>query len=222
MLAVFWAQWRKERRSPLLVLIFLILSIAATFMFGMTTNSKMKIDVFSDNVLTKAEETHWLELLNQGEAYDFKMRDEQPARKAVREGRADVAIKLMSEDYRIIAAIDGPNVGFVDQHVRGVFEKERKLRDIAERSDAQDKFRKEVDRELRHPALTLQTQSLDGRNIVKYDMNLHYLFGFTLFLVIFTISFKVSAVTVEKSTGVWNRVILSPVRKTELYLGHLL
>ncbi len=221
-MAVFWAQWRKERRSPLLVLIFLVLSIAATLLFGLTTNSKMKIDVFRGDGLTKAEEMEWLKLLNQGEAYDFKMRDEQPAREAVREGRADVAIKLMAEDYRIIAAIDGPNVGLVDQHVHGIFEKELQLRAVAERSVDQDKFRKEVVQELQHPALTLQTQSLDGGNIVKYDMDLHYLFGFTLFLVIFTISFKVSAVTVEKSTGVWNRVILSPVRKTELYLGHLL
>jgi ABC-2 type transport system permease protein len=221
MLAVFWVQWRKERRSPILVLIFLILSIAASLLLGMTTNSKMKIDVFRDNGLTKSEETAWLKLLNQGEAYDFKMRDEQPAREAVREGRSDVVVKLMAEDYRIIAAIDGPNVQLVDQYVHSVFEKELQLRAVAELSGDESKFRKDVARELQHPPLTLQTQSLEGSNIIKYDMKVHFLFGFTLFLVIFTIGFKVSAVTVEKSTGVWNRVILSPVRKTELYLGHL-
>jgi ABC-2 type transport system permease protein len=149
------------------------------------------------------------------------MRDEQPAREAVREGRSDVVVKLMAEDYRIIAAIDGPNVQLVDQYVHSVFEKELQLRAVAELSGDESKFRKDVARDLQHPPLTLQTQSLEGSNIIKYDMKVHFLFGFTLFLVIFTIGFKVSAVTVEKSTGVWNRVILSPVRKTELYLGHL-
>jgi ABC-2 type transport system permease protein len=221
MFPVFLAQWMKEKRSPYLVLIFCGISIAATLLFGINTTSKMKIDVFSDEKLTKAAVTAWIDQLNQSEAFKFKLRDERQARLDVREGRADVAVRLLTEDYRIIAAVDSPNVQLVEKHVHRVFEKELLLRSAANRSDDQSKFRQDVNRYLQSPPFTLQTQSSDGRNIVRYDMGLQYLFGFTLFLVIFTIGFKVNAITVEQTSGIWNRMILSPLRKTEIYLGHL-
>ncbi|MBH5316274.1 ABC transporter permease [Paenibacillus sp. GSMTC-2017] len=37
----------------------------------------------------------------------------------------------------------------------------------------------------------------------------------------FTVGFKINAVNEEKVSGVWNRVVLSPVTKTQMYLGHL-
>jgi ABC-2 type transport system permease protein len=52
-------------------------------------------------------------------------------------------------------------------------------------------------------------------------MGLQLMFGFSLFLVMFTIGFKINAINVEKTSGIWNRMILSPVRKTQMYLGHL-
>lgn len=221
MFSVFAAQWMKEKRSPFLVLIFLALSIAATLMMGSHTTNKMRIDVFSESGLTKSQETAWLERLNQGEAYQFKLRNEKNARLDIREGRADVAVKLLEDDYRIIASVAGPNVQLVEQHVHAVFGKELQVSAAAKQSEDQGKFRQSVELNLQEPPITLRTQSIDGGNILRYDMGLHFLFGFTLFLVIFTIGFKVSAITVEKTSGIWNRVILSPVRKTEMYLGHL-
>ncbi|MBW7456113.1 ABC transporter permease [Paenibacillus sepulcri] len=223
MFPVFLAQWMKDRRSPVLVLVFLAISIGATLLSSSLMGSnKMKIDVFGDQGLTKAEAESWIDRLNQSEAYQFKLRDEKQARLDVREGRVDVAVKLMAEDYRMIAAVDGPNVEIVERQVHAVFEKELKLRAAAEQAKDASGFRQAADHDLQQPALTLRTQSLNGQAIAKYDMSVHYLFGFTLFLVIFTIGFKVSALTSEKASGIWNRVILSPVRKTEMYLGHLL
>jgi ABC-2 type transport system permease protein len=222
MIPIFMAQWMKEKRSPFLVLIFLSISIFASLLFGLNASHKMKIDVFADDGLTKAATSDWIERLNHSEAFQFKIRNETQARLDVREGRADVAVKLMSEDYRIIAAVESPNVMLVEEHVRGVYEKELELRAAAAHTGNNEQFRQDVDRMLQQPALSLTTQSPDGKDIVQYDMGLHYMIGFTLFLVIFTIGFKVSAITMEKTSGIWNRVILSPVRKTELYLGHLL
>ncbi|MEK4510725.1 ABC transporter permease [Paenibacillus sp. FSL K6-2524] len=222
MFTVFWAQWRKERRSPFMLIIFLSLSIVGTVLMSMTTNNKMLIDVFGVPELTTAEETAWIQLLNQSEAYQFKMRAEQPSRDAVREGRADVAIKLSENNYKIISAIESPNVVLVEQHVFHVFAKEMQIREASTHSGDENQFRADVEHNLQRPALTLQTQAWDGNPIVKYDINLQFLFGLTLFLVIYTIGFKVTGVLMEKTTGVWNRVILSPVRKTEMYLGHLI
>src|SRR5690606_33966380 len=60
-----------------------------------------------------------------------------------------------------------------------------------------------------------------GSDLVSYNMGIQLLFAFTLFLVIFTIGYKINAMTIEKATGIWSRVVLSPMRKTEMYMGHL-
>ncbi|MGO4790349.1 ABC transporter permease [Paenibacillus sp. 2KB_20] len=70
--------------------------------------------------------------------------------------------------------------------------------------------------------MRLQSESQDGGELVCHDMGLQLLFGFSLFLVMFTVGFKVNTITKDKASGVWNRLILSPVRKTEMYMGHLL
>src|SRR5690625_3864934 len=62
--------------------------------------------------------------------------------------------------------------------------------------------------------------STDDEHI--YDGRLHSLFGFTLFFVIYTIAYSVFQILVEKRSGVWDRMILSPVRKWEMYAGNFL
>src|SRR5699024_2902569 len=48
----------------------------------------------------------------------------------------------------------------------------------------------------------------------------HALFGFTLFFVIFTISSNVFHILDEKQEGIWDRLILSPVKNWEMYAGN--
>lgn len=43
----------------------------------------------------------------------------------------------------------------------------------------------------------------------------------TLFFVIYTIAYSVANIMVEKNVGIWDRIILSPVKKSEMYLGNL-
>ena len=43
------------------------------------------------------------------------------------------------------------------------------------------------------------------------------MFGFSLFLVMFTIGFKVNTITKDKASGVWNRLILSPSENRDVY-----
>ncbi len=45
------------------------------------------------------------------------MQDEKAARTKVREGRADLAVKLIRNDYRIAAAVDNPFAQLAEQYV---------------------------------------------------------------------------------------------------------
>lgn len=222
MFAVLLSHWMKERRNPFMVLLFIGISIIATLMFGGSIGTKMNIDVISEADLTQQEQDDWLALLNESEIFAFRIQEEDAARGKVREGRADMALPLMPADYRIIAAIESPNIQLAEQHIRTVFQQELRLRYAAESDSQEGPLREDVNTYMQQPPLQVQSLSMTGEPLVQYNMSLHLLFGFSLFLVMLTVGFKVNTITKEKTSGIWNRVILSPVRKTEMYLGHLL
>ncbi|MCQ6560213.1 ABC transporter permease [Paenibacillus mendelii] len=219
---IFMAQWMKEKRSPIMILAFCGLSILATLLFGTGSDSKMQIGVFPAEGAGDTAAEEWLDLLNKGDAVEFVMQDELQAHSEVREGRADAALQLMENDYRIIAAIDNPNVQLVEQQVHTVFVEELQLRAAEAYKKDTSAFRTEVETYLKHPPITVQSQTTEGSQLIKYNMSLQLLFTFTLFLVMFTIGFKINSITMEKVSGIWSRVILSPVRKSEMYMGHLM
>lgn len=219
---IFLAQWMKEKRSPILVLAFCGLSIIATLLFGMGTENKLKISVFSAPGIESKSLEVWLDLLNESDNFEFIKQAEQQARTDVSEGRIDAALQIMENDYRLVASIDNPNVQLVEQYVHSVFLDELQLRAAAEYAEDAAAFREEVHQYLETPPFSVQLQGVDGSELVSYNMSLQLLFAFTLFLVIFTIGYKINAITMEKVSGIWSRIVLSPVRKTEMYMGHLL
>lgn len=219
---IFMAQWMKEKRSPIMVLAFCGLSIVATLLFGQGAGSKMQIGIFPAEGVEASAADEWMDRLNESGTIQFVRQEEELARTEVREGRSDAAVQLLDNNYRLIAAIDNPNVQLVERHVHTVFTEELQLRAAAEHAEDAERFREDVARYMEHPPLTVQLQASDGSELVNYNMSLQLMFTFTMFLAIFTIGYKVNAITSEKVSGIWNRVILSPVRKSEMYGGHLM
>lgn len=223
MIAVFMAQWMKERRSPLLLLAFCGISILLTLMFGgLSVGSKLEIGVFAETSMDRSTAGDWMDRLNGGTAIRFYDAEEKAARQAVREGRADAAVMLMEDDFRIVAGSGSRNARVVEQHVRSVYEERLVLEAAGERTGDPERLEAEVAGYLAAPPLSLSTVNLDGGEWIRYRMDMQLLFGFTLFMAIFTIGFKVNAIAAERVSGIWNRVILSPVTKIQMYAGHLL
>ncbi len=221
MRSVFLAQWMKEKRSPYLVLIFCALSIVATLLFGSNINAKIKIDTFPGDGVTTEEAERWLERLNSSGAFIFKLRGEEQALTDVRQGRSNMAVRLLKDDYRIIAVMESMHVDLVQQHMQTVYMDELRMNAVVQQVDDEEAFRTDLAEYLRQPPLTLQLAASSGGELRSYDMGLQLLFTFSLFLAMLTVGFKVNAMTTEKVSGIWNRVILSPVTKTQMYLGHL-
>ncbi|GAB6930285.1 hypothetical protein JCM10914A_42680 [Paenibacillus sp. JCM 10914] len=222
MFPILLSQWMKDKRNPSMVLLFIGLSIVATLMFGGNINNKMKIDVFGEGGAFNESQSRWIELLNESDTLEFNIQNEQTARTKVREGRADLAVKLMENDYRMIVAVDNSNVHLVEQHIQSVFAKEIQLRALSVMSGDEKNFRESVESFMETPPLRMHVLTPEGEELVQYDMSLQLLYGFSLFLVMFTVGFKVNTITKDKTSGIWNRLILSPVRKAEMYLGHLI
>lgn len=222
MYPVFMAQWMKDKRNPLTIILFIALSILATLIFGDTANlTRTTVPIFSTGPAAVEIEEKWAQLLNVGGDIEFVVTEEEKARKEVIEGRSDAAILLMEKDYRIIQSSEMPNLQLIEQHVHRIFTEEAQL-EAAAGAENKAKFRSEVENYLANPPFKVQIQSLSGGEIPKHNMGKQLLFGFTLFIAMFTIGFKVNGINADKVNGIWNRLILSPVSKTRMYMGHLL
>lgn len=221
MLPVFKAQLKKDLRSPWNIILMIIGSVLLTFIFADTNqHTEMNVPIFSSESNQVVVEEKWKALLNENQDYRFVITDEEEARIDVEDGNSEAAIQLSERDYRIIAASDSRAVQLLEAYVHTVFTQEAQLHAASETEDA-GVVRTQVDAYLDDAPFQMQIESIEGGEVPEYNMLLQLLFGFTLFMAMFTIGFKVNGVTSDKVSGVWDRMILSPVSKTGMYAGHL-
>ncbi|MCM3715849.1 ABC transporter permease [Alkalihalobacillus oceani] len=222
MKSVFLLQWQRFKRAPVLVLFFFGLTLLFVFFLaGFRSESELTVYTYGDETLTVEERDGWLEKLNESGALRFVWVEEEEARHAVATGMVSLALRLMKDDYRLLVATDEQTHYVVDSYVNQVFTEELRIRQLeaSERAD----IRSEVERFLAEPVLTVSSTSLAGADGVFLDEErLHVLFGMTLFFSIYTIMFSLMNVAEEKREGTWNRLIVSPLRKWQVYTGHLL
>ncbi|MFA1821027.1 ABC transporter permease [Virgibacillus oceani] len=221
MLAVFKAQLKKDIRSPMTVILLTVGAILLTFIFANTNEqTEITVPIFSSEPNGGEVEEKWEPLLNDNQGYAFVITDEEAARTDVEEGNIEAAIQLSENDYQIIAASNKRVVQLIEDHVHTVLTQEAQLSAATGEEDV-TVIRNEVDAYLEGAPLQMQIESIEGGDVPNFNMPIQLLFGFTLFMAMFTIGFKVNAVTSDKVSGVWNRMILSPVSKTGMYAGHL-
>lgn len=223
MFPVVKAQLKKDIRSPWLVILLTLGSILFTYIFTYVNNNEQTqttIPIFSSEVNSSEVEEKWEPLLNANQDYVFVITDESEAHADVEEGNSEAAIRLSESDYQIIAASNTQAVQLVEDYVHTVFTQEAQL-EAASGSEDIEATRKQIGGYLEDAPLQMQTESIEDGEVPEYNMQLQLLFGFTLFLAMFTIGFKVNGVTSDKISGVWDRMILSPVSKTAMYAGHL-
>ncbi|PWA07133.1 ABC transporter permease [Pueribacillus theae] len=221
MTSIVWAQFAKDKRNPLVVLLFIIGSILATLLFGGGVHSPTKVAIFSEEENASEIEKKWEELLNVDDSFRFVIVDPDQAREDVREGKVDVAVKLMELDYRLVATSELPSVSYVQQHVEKVFQREAQIRAIT-KSEGNENIRNEIESYLSDAPFQIEFQGLDSEEIPNYNMSTQLLFAFTFLISMFIVGFKVNNVTHDKVSGIWNRLILSPISKTSMYFGYIL
>lgn len=218
---VFMAQSAKDRRNPLIILLFVILSVLATLMFVRSGQDMTTIAVFSEGEHAAVTEQKWVQLLNrEGGYYHFKVVDGAHAREQVQKGLSEVAVKLLELDYRLIAASDSPTIQQVDQYVRKIFVQEMEIQ-AASGTTGEAELRGALSRYFQAPPFQLMKQGIDGNKVGNYNMGTQLTFAFTLLISIFTVGFKVNSVTNDKVSRIWDRMILSPISKTSMYLGYI-
>ncbi|MFB1050230.1 ABC transporter permease [Paraliobacillus sp. JSM ZJ581] len=219
MKSILILQLIRIKRAPMLIFSFFGLTILFVGMmsgFG-TSEQPETVYVYSD-----FEVSEWLELLNQSEQFQFKKITEEKAQADVQSGKLNYVLEIQQNNYQFLVSTEDPNQRIVEQYVHQLFEQERAMRQLNQSLDDRSVHHK-IESALEDPVLTVNTKTLNPSNYSNADAHRYQvLIGMTLFFVIFTIFSHLSNIMIEKRTGTWNRLILSPVKKWQIYLGNLL
>ncbi len=218
--SVVWAQFTKDKRNPIFILLFIAASILATLVFAGGVYSPTKVAIFSEEEHASEIEKKWVELLNVDDSFEFVVTEPNEAREDVQDGKLDVAVKLMETDYRLVTTSELPTVSYVQQHVDKVFQQEAQIRAIVQ-SQGNENVREELERYLEEAPFQMETQGLESEEVPNYNMSTQLLFAFTFLISMFILGLKVNNVTHDKVSGIWNRMILSPMSKTKMYCGYI-
>lgn len=197
-----------------------IVCIIMATIIGAASEKKVKIPVYS--TLSAQETNELLHTLNESHSFRFEQMDAKKVRALVREGKAAAGLELAENDFTLIIASQTANTFFLREYLQKVYGEKGQANAIAKQLHlSTEQTTKIVKEAKKHPAFTIQTMSFRSKNAVIIDPQMQPIFGFSLFFVIYTVAFQVLQLLKEKKEGVWNRMILSRLKKWEIYTGNL-
>lgn len=210
---VFVLQWKRLFKQPLLILLFIGLTIIFVyFLGGAQINSSINVPVYTEE-LTEDEMTQWLDRLNETEEFTFEATDYETVEEDIRMNEIGFAMELGEETYRFLVGRQSESLPAVNQYVYQVFSQEARLQEVSEEFPEEEITVEEF--------ITISSSELAETSDLINQYQLPIVIGMTLYFTIYSVMFLQMNLIEEKRTGTWNRLIFSPISKTQLYLGHL-
>ncbi|GAA0287357.1 ABC-2 type transport system permease protein [Gracilibacillus halotolerans] len=220
MSTIFFAQLKKELRRPLFMILLIGASVGVTLLFTGSTQAPMQVAIFSEEVSQDVLD-NWEEKLNGNSSFQFETKEAAEALEDVKEGRRDLAIRINNNDYQVVTSSEFPEIAYVEQHVQKAFHEEAMMKAAVSQADNPENMREELEGYLENPPLKIEVSSLKTDDLNNYDIKTQLAFAFALLVAMFLIGFRISNILKDKVTGVRNRILLSPISKTQMYLGYI-
>lgn len=209
-------------RKPVGFIIITIIICTFAYILGLGQQSKIPIAVYSD--LNKEQtETFLLELKKIPEL-DFSLYDEQEAIDMVRDGNADVAVHLMEQKFELIISPNYLDSALLKNQLNTIYGELTQQQAIVDAYDENPSINIEeiIQNANEQPSFQIQYLNFSNDEDFIWNPKLHSLFGFTLFMVIYTVANGVSHIVMERRNFIWDRLTISAIRKTEVYLANVL
>jgi len=209
-------------RKPWPLLILTVLCIAFAYFMGGGEYSKVPVPVVSE--LQEAETTDLLKELNKSDLFMFIVTDEKGMRDDVKNGSNEAGLLLNDTDFTIVSSVQSSNVSLLQRYVIEIYNKKRQKAELLN-SLPESQKEKAVsiwDEAMKESLFSVSKASFSSSGARIIDTHLQSLFGFSLFFVVYTVSFSIVAILEEKRNLIWDRMIVSPIRKWEMYAGNLL
>ncbi|WP_099157414.1 ABC transporter permease [Virgibacillus ndiopensis] len=225
MIGILLAKIKIFIRYPLTFLAMVVMSIGFALIIGGGNGNVINVPVYvADDAIrgTVVED-----ILNESEAFKFNYMSKAEVKQQIANGKAETGVALYEGDFRVLVGVDSPNVNLVQQTVNGAYSKKLQYEQIYTAANAttnsdKEEVKKELEETIADPIFSIQSANFRGSDAVIINRKLHTIFGFTLFFVIYTIAYNVFHILEEKNNGVWDRIILSPARKWEMYVANFL
>ncbi|SFB31307.1 ABC-2 type transport system permease protein [Lentibacillus halodurans] len=221
MIGILLSKLKMFIRNPFIFIIFTIMSIGFALIIGSSGSmANINIPVYAED--DDVRDSLIGEVLDETEGFTFNWVNEEDMLEDVSNGAAELGVILREDDFQIIVGVDSPNASMIEQTIRRAYAKEQQQEQILEAARASgdvdsENILEELESSMESPVFSIHMSNVSSSNVFVF----HTLFGFTLFFVIYTIGYNVLPILTDKKDGVWDRMILSPVRKWEMYAANL-
>ncbi|WP_052130287.1 ABC transporter permease [Ureibacillus sinduriensis] len=209
-------------RQPASFIIITIIICAFAYVLGLGSQSKLPIAVFSD---LKDEQTkiYMAEFGNIPET-EFTLVKEERAISLVEKGEYDVAVHLMGDGFELITSPDFMDSALINNELTMIYSRLTQKEAIinATPTSEQDEVERIIDKAAENPSFHIKYSSFTNDGDFIWDSKLHGLFGFSLFMVIYTVSNGVYPIIMDRRKRIWDRLTVSSIGKTEVYLANIL
>ena len=226
MIGILFAKFRMFIRNPWTFVIMTAMSIGFAFILGGNNQeNSIQIPIYAED--ETIHESPVGKIIEESEIFVFKWMTKEELTEQISNGKAEVGVILLKDDFQILVGVDSPNVNMLKQFIEDAYVSREENNRILQAAHAESNLEKEkVSAELEAamdaPIFNIEKSNFKGTDTFIYDSTFQSLFGFTLFFVIYTIAYNVLPVLMEKREGIWDRMILSPLRKWEMYVANLI
>ncbi len=223
-------------------ILMLILPILFTFFFGAANGSTSKVTVpFVDNDKTKYSAKYIDEIEN---SYNIKLTYKEDLMRMVREDIAAAGViipqkfgeKIINNEtpkIELVIIKETPTIYSIEGILRSSLQKMSYNIDITEsiykvmnlkedKSGIKNRIYNLVSEKWKEKPVSVNSSTIKSNdNTVQYDGYSQGSLGFTLSFVMFTFIFAVGEILEDKKNKTWERLIISPLNKLQIYLGNL-
>jgi len=225
MIKIFMIKLKLLLKNPMPFISTTALLFMFTILIGSGNEAKIRVPVYSENDEIQDSDI-WNEL-TKSEVLDFHWTTKDKVEKSVSEGKVEAGVELKDNDFRLIISSNTENVNVIHQYVYSVYSQvlqHEQIMDVAKNHSniKNEQVEHQLNEMKEQPVFETKQKMFRSDESVIINGNLQSIFGFSLFMVIYTIAFNVLHILQEKNAGMWDRMILSPLKKWEMYVGNLL
>ncbi|AST92396.1 ABC transporter permease [Sutcliffiella cohnii] len=207
--------------QPFTVIGMILLTILFGSILGssqLQSGSQKIIPTYSTELSTE-ELLEIVPLLNNTGDYLLEVTSREKVEELLNENSIDLAVNLKRDSFTITTGAQTSEVMLLEAHL---YSNLIKVSTVLNAANQLNKAPNEIMNQLEQSKALYPIQETSfNKDDFIYDQSLQSLFGFSLFFVFYTVTFTVSAIVQQKSEGIWNRVLLSPLSKMQMYLGHI-
>lgn len=207
-------------RKPGNFLVMTVLTLVFALAVGLGSSDTVNVPIYEADA--DVEDSIVGDLLAESDTFDFQWMSQAQAEKEIFNGKAEIGAEMQKDGFHLLKGVESEWKDPIEQTIERAYTKKIQFDRIMKTSD-RDVKRSDMaslDEAGDNAVFAIETNDFHGEDAVVYDQMFQALFGFTLFFVIYTIAGNVFQILVEKEDGIWDRLILSPLKKWEIYIGN--